>query len=93
MIYLLAYLLNVFDAFATWKLFTRYGIEIESNPVGRWLIENDLMWWFKLFVVGWLIAFLYAKSDSIASSIGVRVVVIVYACICIQHVILFIVTW
>lgn len=92
MLYLIAYLLNVFDAFATWVWFTRYGIEIELNPVGRWLLENGLMCVFKLGVVGLLLLFLYANRDRTASVVGAWVVLIVYACICVHHVLLFIAT-
>ena len=91
-LYLIAYLLNVFDAIATWVWFTRYGIEIELNPVGRWLLENGFMWGFKLGVVGLLLLFLYANRNTTASVIGAWVVLIVYACICVQHVLLFIAT-
>lgn len=91
-LYLIAYLLNVFDAIATWVWFTRYGIEIELNRVGRWLLENGLMWVFKLVVVGWLLLFLYDNRDKKASVVGAWVVLIVYACICVQHMLLFIVT-
>lgn len=91
-LYLIAYLLNVFDAVATWVWFKRYGIEIELNPVGRWLLENGLMRVFKLGVVGWLLLFLYANRDTTASVVGAWVVLIVYACICVQHVLLFIAT-
>ena len=92
MLYLIAHLLNVFDAIATWVWFTRYGIEIELNRVGRWLIENGLMWFFKVVVVGWLILFMYANRDKTASVVGAWIIVIVYACICVKHMLLFIVT-
>lgn len=92
MLYLIAYLLNVFDAVATWVWVTRYGIEIELNPVGRWLLENGLLWIFKLGVVGWLLLFLHDNRDKPTSVVGAWVIIIVYAYICIKHVLLFIAT-
>lgn len=92
MLYLIAYLLNVFDAIATWLWFTRYGIEIELNAVGRWLLELGLMWVFKLGIIGLLLLFLYENRNKTASFVGTWVVIILYACICIQHVLLLIIT-
>ena len=91
-LYLIAYLLNVFDVISTWVWFTRYGIEIELNSIGRWLLELGLMWVFKLGIIGFLLLFMYANRNKTASFVGVWIVIIVYACICIQHLLLFIVT-
>lgn len=90
MLYLIAYLLNAFDAFSTWVWVTHYGIEMELNPVGTWMIENFLMWFFKVVVVGWLILFLYANRDKTVSVVGAWIILIVYACICVKHILLFI---
>ena len=35
MTYILAYLLNLFDLYMTYRLYHRYGGSIEGNPVGR----------------------------------------------------------
>lgn len=91
-LYLIAYLLNVFDATATWLWFIHYGIEIELNPIGRWLLKTGFMWVFKLVLVGWMLLFLYDNRDTTISVVGAWVVLILYACICVQHVLLFIVT-
>lgn len=92
MLYLIAYLLNVFDAVATWLWVARYGIDVELNPIGRWSLENGLMWFFKLVVIGWSLLFMYANRDMTASVVGAWVILIVYAFICILHILLFITT-
>ncbi len=52
MILLLTYLLNLFDLCMTCYWYTLYGIEIEGNPIGRWLLATDLVWAVKIFGVG-----------------------------------------
>ena len=55
---IIAYLLNLFDLYCTMLLVNRYGIDIEANPIGRWMFENNVAWVFKIFVVGGLLAVL-----------------------------------
>lgn len=48
----IAYLLNIIDYIFTSHWVDLYGINIEGNPFGRWLYENDLVGVFKIFIVG-----------------------------------------
>ncbi|MBQ5320760.1 MAG: hypothetical protein J6K88_01670 [Oscillospiraceae bacterium] len=50
----LTYILNIADYLFTLHWVNSYGIEIEANPIGRWLFENDLGGFVKIFVVGGL---------------------------------------
>lgn len=56
----LAYLLNLFDLVMTLRLYRLYGIGIEGNPMGRWLIETGLAVPVKVFGIGACLIALYA---------------------------------
>ena len=55
---LLAYQLNIIDYLFTRHWVNLYGIDIEGNPLGRWMYENDLAGIVKIFIVGGLLALL-----------------------------------
>ena len=48
----IAYLLNIIDYLFTSHWVNLYGIDIEGNPFGRWMLENNAAFGFKFFVVG-----------------------------------------
>lgn len=52
---LITYLLNLFDLAMTNRLVNMYGLEIEGNPIGRWLYTYDMAWVVKVIVVGGLL--------------------------------------
>lgn len=56
---IIVYLLNLFDLFATMYLVILFGIEIEGNVIGKFLIETNLVYFFKIFVVGFLLFMIY----------------------------------
>lgn len=58
MILLITYLLNLFDLAMTSLWVKHYGISVEANPIGRWLLDTNLAWVFKIFAVGGLLAVL-----------------------------------
>ena len=37
------YILNIIDLIATMLLVKRFGVQIEGNPIGQWLIETNLV--------------------------------------------------
>ena len=49
---LIAYILNIIDYLFTAAWVKLYGIEIEGNPLGRWMFENNLAGIVKFFIVG-----------------------------------------
>ena len=55
MIYLITYLLNLFDLVMTNRLVNMYGLSVEGNPIGRWLYTYDMAWVVKVFGVGALL--------------------------------------
>ena len=80
-----AYLLNIIDYIFTAHWVRKFGIEIETNPICRWMFENNVAWVFKIFVVGLLFALLgyfikKHRKGVVASYIlfGVYSVIVVY---------------
>ena len=56
---LLTSVFNVFDLIITMVLVDIYGIGIELNPVGRLLLNNNLiLFLYKLGIVGWYLYFI-----------------------------------
>ena len=55
---IITYILNIIDYLFTLYWVRTYGIEIEGNPFGRWLFDNNIAWVVKIFAVGGLLALL-----------------------------------
>ena len=62
------YVLNIIDLIATMLLVKRFGLEIEGNPIGKWLIETNLVWFVKIVIVGAALLGLY-KLQKLKSPI------------------------
>ena len=61
------YLLNLFDLAMTAYWVSLYGVEIEGNPIGRWLYSTGIVYPVKILVVGlllWLLHEAVAKIDT-----------------------------
>ena len=56
------YILNLFDLLATMYLVMLFGVDIEGNIVGKWLIETKLVYFFKIVIVGILLFAIYKFS-------------------------------
>lgn len=56
---LTTYGLNLLDLAATTALVKKYGIEIEANPIGRWLYQTGAAYAVKVVGVGLLFLVLY----------------------------------
>ena len=61
---ILTYVLNLLDLFFTVLLIRKYGIEIEANPIGRWLCETGALYVVKIVGVGLLLLVLYYALKS-----------------------------
>ncbi len=48
---LIAYILNIIDYLFTAAWVNLYGLDIEGNPIGRWMFENNLAGVVKIFIV------------------------------------------
>lgn len=52
----IAYLLNIIDYLFSAHWVNLYGVSIEGNPWGRWLLQNKAAFGFKFFFVGAFLA-------------------------------------
>lgn len=55
---LIAYILNIIDYLFTAHWVNKFGIDIEINPIGRWMFNHNVAWVFKILIVGGLFAVL-----------------------------------
>ena len=87
--YILTYLLSLFDLACTLYFAARFGNDIEGNPFGKWLLSDK---WatviFKVVVVGALIVLLYRLRDFDLARHGMYVICGVYTLLAIYHIIL-----
>lgn len=94
---IIAYILNLFDLAMTSHWVCKYGIDIEGNPVGRWLYQNHLAVPVKVFGIGALLLALYVavrhRDKGLEKSFqwwdaASWMVLAVYAVLAIYHVVL-----
>ena len=89
--YILTYLLSLFDLACTLYLTTRFGNDIEGNPLGKWLLSDR---WatviFKVVVVGALIVLLWRLRDYDIARYGMYIACGVYILLAIYHIVLII---
>lgn len=96
---LIAYALNLFDLIMTSHWISLYGIEIESNPVGRFLYESGLVYPVKIVGMAFLFVLLYFsvkhRDQGLETTtqwwdIAKWIVLAAYAALAIYHIILII---
>lgn len=96
---LIAYALNLFDLAATTYWVNRFGLEIEGNPIGRWLYETGIAYPVKIVgmaVLFWLLhrAVQYRDEGHAKTfewwDIASWLVLAVYGLLALYHVILII---
>ena len=64
--YIAIYLLNIFDLICTTYLVSKYGIEIELNPIGRFLYSYpQLLIYVKVLLVGFCLLILKRHNCKI----------------------------
>ena len=61
---IITYLLNLFDLVMTTHWVNKFGIDIEANPIGRWLYQKHLAVPVKVFGVGVALLALYHALKS-----------------------------
>ena len=52
---IITYIFNLIDLIATMYLVSLFGLSVEGNPIGRWLIRTNLVYPFKIGIVGGLL--------------------------------------
>ena len=79
------YVLNIIDLIATMLLVKRFGLEIEGNPIGKWLIETNLVWFVKIIIVGVALFGLYRLQGIKTAHTASTVILVVYSILVIYH--------
>ncbi len=87
--YILTYLLSLFDLACTLYLTARFGNEIEGNPFGKLLLSDKLATViFKVVVVGALIFLLWRFRDYDIARYGMYIACGVYLLLALYHIML-----
>ena len=83
----LTYIFNIFDLIVTMYLVRLFGLSIEGNPIGRWLISSGFVYLFKIGVVGIaLIAiWLAGKKKEKSANIFSWLLLVVYLSLVVYH--------
>lgn len=79
------YMLNIIDLIATMLLVKRFGLEIEGNLIGKWLIETNLVWFVKIFIVGAALLGIYKLQEIKIAHTASTVILVVYSILVIYH--------
>ena len=79
------YILNIIDLIATMLFVKRFGLEIEGNPIGKWLIETNLVWFVKIVIVGVALLGLYKLQGIKIAHTASTVILVVYSILVIYH--------
>lgn len=80
------YTLNIIDLIATMLLVKRFGIQIEGNPIGKWLIETNLVWFVKVVVVGVALLLLYKFKNNKLAIVGSWITLITFSLLAVYHI-------
>lgn len=83
----ITYIFNLIDLIATMYLVSLFGLSVEANPIGRWLIQTNLVYPFKIGVVGGLLLAigLLGKRNKKAANIGSWVLLTVFTSLILYH--------
>lgn len=84
---IITYIFNLIDLIATMYLVSLFGLSIEANPIGRWLIRTNLVYPFKIGLVGGLLLAigLLGKRNKKAANIGSWVLLTVFTSLILYH--------
>ena len=92
MIAIITCILNALDVIFTVYLVNKYDIDIELNPVGKWLVTSNCGIIIKIFVTSLLVMLLYAlKSKYPLARYALMFLLIVFSILTVYHLIIFII--
>lgn len=87
---IIAYICNLLDYVFTEYWIATYGNDVEANPLGRWILSNNLGWLFKVFVIGALFVFIAWGIKRYPNLIWTQyVLATVYGALVLYHIMLF----
>lgn len=83
----ITYLFNLIDLIATMYWVGLFGLSVEGNPIGRWLIRTNLVYPFKIAIVGGLLLMigLLGKRNRKAANTGSWVLLTAFASLILYH--------
>lgn len=83
----ITYIFNLIDLIATMYLVSLFGLSVEGNPIGRWLIQTNLVYPFKIGLVGGLLLAigLLGKRNKKAANIGSWVLLLAFSALTVYH--------
>ena len=85
-------ILNALDAIFTVYLVNKYDINIELNPIGKWLITSNFGIIIKIFVTSLFVMLLNAlKSKYPLARYALMLLLIVFSILTVYHLIIFII--
>lgn len=92
MVAIVTCILNALDALFTVYLVNKYDIDIELNPVGKWLITSKYGLIIKIIVVSLLVILLYTlKTKYPLARYALLFLLIVFSLLTVYHLIVFII--
>ena len=85
------YIFKLIDLIATMYLVALFGLSVEGNPIGQWLISSGLVYPFKIAVVGGLLIAigLLSKIRKKAANIASWVLLLAFSTLTVYHGIIF----
>lgn len=86
---IIIHILNVIDLIATLYLVSLFGLDIEANPIGRWLIKTRLVYLVKIVVVGIGLYALYRINGKVINVLS-WVLLGIFVALCVYHLIILI---
>jgi hypothetical protein len=83
---IVSYVLNIIDYLFTACWVGRFGIDVESNPIGRWMFQNNVAGLYKIIIVGCLFAVLgyFTKRNRKAAWVA-YIPLVAYSIIIVYH--------
>lgn len=84
---IITYIFNLIDLIATMYLVSLFGLSIEGNPIGCWLIRTNLVYPFKIGVVGGLLLTigLLSRRSRKAANIASGVLLVTFSVLVLYH--------
>ena len=81
------WLLNLFDYIMTLKQVNKYDAEIEANPIMRFAMQNNVLFFaMKIVLVSIWLLILWKYKDTTIAKVGAWVLLAVYGAIAIYHI-------
>ena len=87
---IVTYIFNLIDLIVTMYLVSLFGLSIEANPIGRWLIQTNLVYPFRIGVVGGLLLAigLLSNYNPKLANVGSWVLLIAFSALTLYHAII-----